>query len=239
MAKEPQKNPRSNTQKAREASVQAYMEIAEIRDNTLIMKDGSLRSVLMVSSVNFDLKSIAEQEAIIGSYQNFLNSLNFPIQILMRSKKLQLDSYLNRLQTISKEEKSQFILNQLQEYTGFIKNLLEVSQIMDKKFYIIVPFFPSVLGPGGLKKAGFFEKIGNAMNPTYKIKKKEEEFKLHQTQLMERISLLTSELGNLGVSSAQLTTRELIELFYEIYNMDTAQRQKLIEVSDLTTAVVE
>jgi type IV secretory pathway VirB4 component len=224
--------------KTGEGSVQAYIEIAEIRDNILVMKDGSLRSVVMVSSINFDLKSLAEQEAIIGSYQNFLNSLNFPVQILMRSKRLDLSSYLNKLKIVYENEQAPFIKTQLEEYTNLITNLLEVSNIKDKKFYIVVPFFPSLLGPGGLKKVGFFEKIGNAMNPTYKIKKKEEDFQLHKTQLLERVELLMGELSTLGVGAAQLTTRDLVELFYEIYNMDTAQREKLIEVSDLTSAII-
>ncbi|NTU69404.1 hypothetical protein HGB13_01050 [bacterium] len=239
MAKEIEKNPRIHQKKPGEGSVQAFLEIAEIRDNTLIMKDGSLRGVLMVSSINFDLKSMNEQESIIAGYQNFLNSLNFPIQILMRSKKLELGNYMNRLKVIKETEKSPFILNQLNEYTNFVGSLLEVSEIMDKKFYIIVPFYPTLIGATGVKKVGLFEKLGNAMNPTYKIQKKEEEFRLHHAQLSERIEMLVNELGELGVGGAQLTTKDLVELFYEIYNNETAQREKLIEVSEITTSVVE
>lgn len=237
--KEIEKNPRLHQKKPGEGSVQAFLEMAEIRDNVLIMKDGSLRGVLMVSSINFDLKSLAEQESIIGGYQNFLNSLNFPVQILIRSKKLELGNYLNRLNGLEHNEKSPFILNQLREYSNFIKSLLEVSEIMDKKFYIIIPFYPNMLSGSEIRKTGMMEKIRNAMNPTYKIEKKEEEFKLHHTQIMERISMVLNELGNLGIGGALLTTKDLVELFYEIYNNETAQRQKLIEVSELTTAVVK
>lgn len=236
--KEIEKNPRIHQKKPGEGNVQAFLEMAEIRDNVLIMKDGSLRCVLMVSSINFDLKSSGEQESIIAGYQNFLNSLNFPIQILMRSKRLELGTYLNRLSSIEKNEKSPFILNQLKEYSNFVKSLLEVSEIMDKKFYIVVPFYPNILS-GEFKKTSMIEKIKNAMNPTYKIEKKEEEFRLHHTQIIDRVSMVLNELGNLGLNGALLTTRDLIELYYEIYNSDTAQREKLIDVGELTTSVVK
>ncbi|PJA71743.1 hypothetical protein CO152_05090, partial [bacterium CG_4_9_14_3_um_filter_33_26] len=136
---------KNKKEKLKEASVQAYLEISEIRDNIIVLKDGSMRAVLMVSSINFDLKSSTEQEALILSYQDFLNSFDFPIQILIRSKKLNLDSYLHMLSERKNAETNEFLKIQLDQYVAFIKGLLEVSNIMDKKFYIVVPFFAETI----------------------------------------------------------------------------------------------
>jgi len=223
---------------SKEASVQAYLEVAEIRDDVITMKDGSLRAVIMTSSLNFDLKSPTEQEAIIVSYQNFLNSLDFPLQIVVRSKRLDLDQYLFQLDEAQKKEPSEFIKAQIEQYTSFIRSLLDVTNIMDKKFYLVVPFYASGLQTG-VQKMGLFQKIANSINPTLQQKKKEEEFQTHKTQLLERMTLIMQGLNNLGLRAAQLSTDNLIELFYEIYNLDTAQREKIRDVDILTTNVVE
>lgn len=226
---------KNKKEKLKEASVQAYLEISEIRDNIIVLKDGSIRAVLMVSSINFDLKSSTEQEALILSYQDFLNSFDFPIQILIRSKKLNLDSYLHMLSERKNAETNEFLKIQLDQYVAFIKGLLEISNIMDKKFYIVVPFFAETIQ----EKVGFFQKIGSSLNPTWAIKKKEEEFQLHKTQLLERVDLVVSALDGLGLRAAQLATIDIIELFYEIYNLETAQRERLVDVDAITSDVVQ
>lgn len=237
MSKEQQtKKPTKKTSK--EASVQAYLEIAEIRDDVLVMKDGSLRAALMISSLNFDLKSLNEQEAIILSYQSFLNSLDFPIQILIKSKKLDLNNYIFQLEERRDQETNEFIKAQIEQYRSFIKNLLEVSNIMDKKFYIAIPFYSSGL-ESGMKKIGLFQKIANTVHPTWKEKTKEEEFNTNKMQLLERVGLVVSGLTALELKAAQLSTLDLIELLYESYNLDMAQREKLIDVDTLTTNIVE
>lgn len=228
---------KNKKEKPKEASVQAYLEIAEAEDNFLVMKDGSLRAILMVSSLNFDLKSQEEQESIILQYQSFLNSLNFPLQIVIRSKRLDLDNYLFRLGEKKKKEGNEFLKIQMEQYIDFIKSLLEFSNIMDKKFYIVVPFYPS--GISNVKKIGFFEKIANSINPTLAQKNKKEEIQKHKEKLFERINLVAEGLNDLGLRAAQLSTIDLIELFYEIYNLDTAQREKLINVEDITSDIVE
>lgn len=224
--------------KIKEASVQAYLEIAEIRDNLIILKDNSLRAVLMVSSLNFDLKSEEEQEVIILSYQSFLNSLNFPAQILIRSKRLDLDNYLFQLEEKKKKELNEFIKAQIDEYINFIKSLLEISNIMDKKFYVVIPFYPSGLETG-VEKVGALQKIANSLNPTWVQKKKEEDFELHKAELLERVNLVVNGLNSLGLRAAQLATLDIIELFYEIYNLDSAQREKLTDIDALTSSFVK
>lgn len=232
-------NPRQKKQnKPGEGSVQAFLEIAEIKDDILVMKDSSMRAVLMTSSINFDLKSEQEQEGIVLSYQDFLNSLNFPIQILTRSRKLILDSYIYKINKRAANESSPFIKNQLEQYKSFITSLLDISNIMDKQFYIIVPFFPSTVGEG-VKRIGFLQNIGNAMNPTWSQSQKADEFKVRKAQLMERVSLILDGLSNVGLSAAQLSTTDLVELFYDSYNLEEAQREKLVDVDEITAKVVQ
>ncbi len=233
-----QQNPRLQTGKPIEASVQAYLEISEARDNILIMKDGSLRAVLMISSINFELKSPQEQEAIVGAYQDFLNSLNFPIQILMRSKNLQLDNYLKKVNQRIFQENSPFIKNQIEQYLNFIREMLDVAKIMDKKFYIVVPFYPSAIDITK-KKVGFVQKIGSALNPTWSEKIKTDELEIQKNQLLERVELVVSNIGNMGLVSAMLNTAELIELFYEVYNPETSQREKISDTGEITTNIVK
>lgn len=231
-------NPRQKKKKPNEGSVQAYLEIAEIRDDLLVMKDGSLRAVLITSSINFNLKSIEEQEGIIANYQNFINSLNFPLQILIRSKKLILDSYLFKVKGRIDKEKSPFIKTKLEEYQQLLKSFLDISNIMDKKFYVIIPFFSSPVDPVK-SKLGLFEKIGSALNPTYKQTKKEEEFQTHKAQIKERVGLIIDGLSAMELDAIQLSTIELIELFYEIYNHETAQREKILDISSITANIIK
>lgn len=134
------------------ASTQAYLPISEIKEGVVVMRDQSLRSVLIVSSVNFALKSEQEKDAIIASYQSFLNSLNFPVQIVASSKKLHLTNYINSLKTLGQNQTNPLLKIQTEEYSRFIEQLLEVSNIMEKRFYVVVPYFPAGVNvEGGIK----------------------------------------------------------------------------------------
>ncbi|MEA3304551.1 MAG: hypothetical protein U9Q15_02225, partial [Patescibacteria group bacterium] len=120
------------------ASTQMYLKIAEIRDNVVVMKDGSMRAVLKTSSVNFDLKSKEEQESIIYGYQQFLNSLEFPVQFLIKSRKLNIEEYLDMLRGKAQEQKNELIRKQTYEYIEYIARLVDIADIMRKDFYVIV-----------------------------------------------------------------------------------------------------
>jgi hypothetical protein len=131
----------TNTNKSHpDTSTQRYLPFSSIKENIILMKDGSSRVILKCSTINFLLKNTDEQDAIIISFQRFLNSLDFPIQILVRSKKLDIDSYLNKLNDKALKQKNSLLQNQTYEYIEYLKKLIEIAQIMKKEFYIILPY---------------------------------------------------------------------------------------------------
>ena len=213
-------------------ATQAYLEIAEIRDDIVILRDGSYRSVLLCSSVNFDLKSEDEKNAIIYAYQAFINSLTFPLQILIRSRRINLDSYLESLSGFEQNQTNELIRLQTGEYIEFIRRLIEVVNIMEKSFYVVVPHFPSGLTPTGAGRSLFSALFGR------KTKTPERSFREHQGQLTGRTQIIAQGLGSLGVRAAALNTQELIELFYTIYNPELSADQKLTQVGELTGPAV-
>jgi len=195
------------------ASTQKYVDVEEIRDGVIVLKNGSLRTVLMASSVNFDLKSTEEQDAIIAQYQNFLNSLDFPLQILITSRRFNIDPYLDFLKDKENQQTNDLLRFQISEYQKFIKNLTEVSNIMSKFFYIIVPF-----SPVETKKGGLFGKLSAMFNPKQVITDKRGAFETYKNQLWQRVDYIIEALGGTDVRLVPLKTEEAIELLYNTYN---------------------
>jgi len=210
-------------------STQDFLKFAEIKDNTIILKDGNLRQILLCSSINFSLKSEQEQNAIIFAYQNFLNSLNFPIQILMQSKKLDLSGYLEKLQKKANAQQNELLRMQTLDYTDFIKRLINLANIMDKRFYVMIPYLvPPKIGP----------KIPiGGQNPIVSLTP--EEFAQYKKELEQRAQVIQSGLGSIGIRTALLNTQQLIELLYGVYNQEEANKQKLVEADTLEGEVVE
>lgn len=214
-------------------STQAYLDIEEIKEDVVILKDGSMRAVILVSSINFDLKSEEERNSIIISFQNFLNSLTFPIQIVVYSKKIDLDDYIRKLREIEKKQATPLLKIQINEYINYIQGLLEEVNIMDKNFFVIVPFYPNVI-----EKSGFLSKIGSFLGvskPTEKISS----FESDKVQLMDRVDVVVSGLQSVGLNCVSLDTQGLIQLYYSMYNPDSSRTQKLRNVSDLTYKIIE
>ncbi len=226
-----------NQTKAQEAaaSTQAYLNIAEIKDGVIVLKDGSLRAVMMTSALNFALKSGAEQDAIIFAYQRFLNSLTFPIQILVQSRRLDLEYYTEKLDKRADEQDQELIKLQILEYTEFIKRLITVTNIMDKRFYVIVPFFP----PGTEPVKGLAKFFGTSGAKKQEAKAREESFEQGKVQLRQRVESIASGLGTLGLRAVTLNSEELVELFYSVYNPGTATKQRLMNVDELTAAQIQ
>ncbi len=203
----------SNKTNGSGASTQKYVEVDEIKDGVIILKNGSIRAVLLVSSINFELKSSDEQDAIIQQYQAFLNSLDFPLQVIINSRRLNVDPYLDFLKEKEKTQPNELLRLQISEYQNFIKNLAEVSNIMTKSFYIVVPFSPVENQEGG-----FFSKISSIMAPRQEIMKKRESFETFKNQLWQRVDHIISGLSGIGVKIVPLKTEEIIELLYNAYN---------------------
>jgi hypothetical protein len=238
--KQPSKKDAAKAQaqaKQEAASTQAYLPIREIKDGLVVMKDGSLRAVLMTSAVNFALKSSGEQDAIIFAYQRFLNSLTFPVQILIQSRRLDLDFYLDKLNKRAETQEIELVKLQTLEYTEFIKRLIAVTNIMDKRFFVVVPFYPAATETAAKGISKLFA-TDNKPKPT-DVKQSEASFQKNKVQLMQRVEALASGLGGVGLRAATLNSEELVELFYSTYNPSTATKQRLINVDELTAAMIE
>lgn len=197
-------------------STQKYVDVEEVRDGVIILKNGSLRAVLLVSSINFDLKATEEQDSIISQYQNFLNSLDFPMQVVISSRKLNIDPYLDYLKKKEKILTNELLRLQLAEYSNFIKNLADVSSIMSKFFYVVIPFYPVESSSGGLLDK-FFGSSGGQMA----VEKRRELFDTYKNQLWQRVDHVIAGLSGTGVRVTPLKTDELIELLYNSYNPST------------------
>ncbi|MFC1645285.1 hypothetical protein ACFL08_04635 [Patescibacteria group bacterium] len=203
----------SKKTKTNNSSSQKYVDVREIKGDVMVLKNNSLRAVLLVSSINFDLKSIEEQDAIIIGYQGFLNSLDFPLQIMTQSRKLDIDKYLELLKKKEKVSENELMKMQISEYSNFIKNLTDVSQIMSHYFYLVIPFYPTES-----KEGGFMSKVSGMINPKQLVVENTEMFETYKNQLWQRIDQVASGLSRIGLNATPLKTEDLIELLYSSYN---------------------
>jgi hypothetical protein len=195
-------------------TTQEFVPIKEVRDGIIVMKDGSMRAIVLSSSLNFALKSADEQEAIIYQFQNFLNSLDFSVQISIQSRQLDIRPYLATLEKQYADQLNDLLKIQIKEYIQFVKSFTESQNIMSKTFFVVIPFTPTVLGPGGDSALGKF--LPN--NKKEKSTEKSDNFEENRTQLEQRISIVQQGLMRCGIRSASLGTEEAIELFYKLFN---------------------
>jgi hypothetical protein len=225
-------------------STQNTLQIAEIRDGIVIMNDGTFRSVIMAKSINFDLMSQSEQEAVEYSYQGFLNSLYFPVQFFIRSQKVDLQPYIDKLDKIRTEHDNMLLALLMEDYIAYIDALSEQTNIMDKKFYIIIPFTPvagnAKTGQDPLvTNKGFFPGLVEMFsNKSEHIVINEATLEKAKTELRNRVQAVLSGLMQCGVKGLPLDTQELIELYYDTYNPDTATRQQLKNFNDMNADVI-
>lgn len=213
-------------------STQLFLDIAEIKNDAVVLKDGTLRAVLMVSSVNFALKSEEEQKAIVSAYVGFLNYLEFPIQIVVQSRKLNIEGYLKRLKDREKEITNELLKKQIDNYSAFVKELVELGDIMSKKFFLVVPYSP-LAEKEKAKPKGFFTKISELFAPGRVIKLKQKKFEKYHTELMQRVSHIVGNLNSMGLKSVTLDTQSLIELYYNVYNPGIAEQQRLADLDKI------
>ena len=222
-------------------STQNTLQIAEIRDGIVIMNDGSFRAVVMVKSINFDLMSPQEQESTEYAYQGFLNSLYFPIQIFIRSQKVDLQPYIEKLDKIRTEHDNMLLALLMDDYIGYIDQLAMQTNIMDKKFYIVIPFFPTVDVQKALTQSkSFFSGLVELFNKTEAhVVINEPDLIKAKDELRNRVQSVLGGLQQCGIQGLPLDTQELIELYYDTYNPDTATRQQLKNFNDLTADIVQ
>ena len=220
-------------------TTQNSLLISEIRDGMVIMSDSSFRAVIACKSINFDLMSSREREGVEFSYQNFLNALYFPIQIFIRSQRVDIGPYIDRLATIRRAQDNMLLNVLMDDYINFIDILSQEANIMDKSFFIVVPFYPA----GDLNTLkdqgkGFFGKIF-AQPKTSATKIDKATYDKAKEEIKNRVDSVTSGLFQLGVKSVQLNTKELGELYYNMYNPDTAVREPLGDFESVTSTYVK
>ena len=227
MAQTPPSQNKSTPSKSSKTSTLAFVEVGEIRDDVLVLKDGLMRGIIAVSSANFALKSGEEQQLIINAFQGVLNALEFPIQILVQSRKLNLDPYIEKLRQLEDAQQNDLLRVKMQEYIEYINQMLDQINIMKKDFYIIVGYEPTSA------KIGFFASISRALNPTKVIKKKREDFNRDKQFLNQRMDQIVSRFSSLDLKVNSLNTEQLIALMYNSYNPDTLESVRLKDVASL------
>lgn len=233
----------NNTKSARKPknpnSTQNTLLLSEVRDNMVIMADGSFRAVVACKSINFDLMSSREREGVEYSYQNFLNALNHPVQILIRSQRIDIGPYIDRLVQIRQNQDNMLLNVLMDDYIEFIDILSQEANIMDKSFFIVIPYYPK----GDLTNLveqgkGFFGKIfARPKNTITKIDT--ETYEKAKTEIKNRVNGVMAGLFQLGVQSVQLDTKELGELYYNFYNPDTAVREPLGNFDNVTATFIK
>ena len=220
-------------------SSQSTLQLSEMRDGMVVMNDGSFRAVVACKSINFDLMSDREREGVEFSYQNFLNSLNFPVQILIRSQRVDIGPYIDKLINERRSQDNMLLGVLMDDYINFIDVLAQEANIMEKSFYIVVPYFPKGDAANFVEQGkGFFGKLfARPQNTITHIDAAT--YQKAKDEIKNRVDVVISGLFQMGVQSVQLDTKSLGELYYNYYNPDTALRQPLGNFDNITTTYVQ
>ncbi len=204
-------------------ATQEFVAIDEIREGIVILKNGGLRAILMTGSRNLELESTDAQNAIISHYADFVNSFDWPLQIIIHSRKLDINSYLKLLEEKLKMQENELLKIQTAEYIDFVRSFVSLSNVMIKRFYVSVPFDPIES-----KTEGPIEKLASLVGKTPKKSTlSEETFKEHGSQLLQRVEHTILALAHVGIKASQLNTDELIELFYNLYNPEELEKHDI------------
>lgn len=225
--KKAKSNVRNRNAQNTKAAAQRFLPIAEIRNDTVLLKNGGMRAVLEIEAVNFNLKSETEQKGIIAGYQSFINSLNFPIQIVINSRRVNIDPYLKDIRTMATNQQNELLKKQTESYVKFVEKVVEVADIMTKRFYIVVPLDDEEQGrgqPNSMKQFFSWMQIDDSESRAVQRYKS---FVQKHTKLMDRINLVQSGLNSIGLIAHRVKTRDLIELYYKSYNPQISADQKL------------
>jgi hypothetical protein len=197
-------------------TTQDFVPIKEVRDGVAILEDGSMRAIVMTSSLNFALKSNDEQQSIIYQFQNFLNSINFSVQIVIQSRKLDIRPYIALLEERQNEQTNELMKIQTKEYIEFIKTFTGNTNIMTKSFFIVIPYSPAKLSLG--KKGGILSNFSRKNKKTSSTGSKSNSFEESRTQLEQRVSIVQQGITRSGIRAVQLGTEEVIEMYYKLFN---------------------
>ena len=222
----------------KQSSTQNSLLLSELRDSMVIMNDGTFRAVVACKSINFDLMSSRERDGVELSYQDFLNALYFPIQVFIRSQQVDIGPYIDKLTLLRRDEDNMLLGVLMEDYINFIDMLSQEANIMDKSFFVVIPYYPT----GDISEIldqskGFFSSIfGKKKDPVTKIDK--ETYKKAKEEIKNRVDSVVSGLIRVGVQTSRLNTKQLGELYYNIYNPDTAVREPLGDFNTVASLYV-
>lgn len=224
----------------KKATTQNSLLLSELRDSMVIMADGSFRAVVACKSINFDLMSSREREGVEFSYQNFLNALSFPIQIFIRSQRVDIGPYLDKLEAIRRGQDNMLLNVLMDDYISFIDALSQEANIMDKSFFVVIPYFPAGDLSGVVEQGkGLFGKVFGGTKQSNTVTRIDKvTYEKAKDEIRNRVDSVLSGLLQVGVQSAQLNTKQLGELYYNVYNPDTAVREPLMDFSNVTSTYV-
>lgn len=211
---------------AKQSTTQEFIPIQEIRDGIVILRNGGMRSVVLATSLNFALKSADEQNAILSEFQNFLNSLDFSIQIFAQSKKLDIRPYIALLEDRYKEQTTDLMKIQVREYIEFVKSFVESTNIMSKSFFVVVPYDPPILTAS---KNPISNMMPGKVTPASAKISSDAQFAEYRSQLEQRVAVIEQGLVRCGIRAAELGTEEVVELFYKIFN--PGETEKPIQIT--------
>ncbi len=212
-------------------STQKFLPFWEVRDDLLVLKNWWVRAILKTSSINFNLKSENEQKSLILSYQWFLNTLSFPIQIYIRSKKLDIDDYIKNIEVMWETQTNSLLKDQTKEYASYVRKLVEYANIMEKQFYVIVPI--EWISSDKKWFLDFIQDIFSwSEDSTADVKLRLEKFEKLKDKLKPRIASITAWLSNMWLKVKQINTVEIIDLLYQIYNPDISKNEKIDDLNE-------
>lgn len=221
------------------ASTQEHLDIEDIRDNIVILKNNAASAVVQTTAVNFDLLSEVEQDAMIASYSQLLNSLSFPIQVVIRSKKMDISTYLENLAVIESDQANPYLKEQIKSYRQYVADLISKNDVLDKRFYIIIPYQEISFKPNvsilsiALKLFGLQSRKVPRVNKHYLLDKA-------KIALEPKIDQIIKQLSRVGVKGRSLSTQELVELFYDIYNPTSSSEERIkTRAEEYTAPIVE
>lgn len=201
-------------------ATQEFVPIKEVRDGVIILNDGSMRAAVLASSMNFSLKSEEERTAITLQFQDFLNSLDFPAEITIQSRKLDIRPYIALLEEQYKEQLNELMKIQTREYIDFVQKFTESTNIMTKSFFVIVPYDPAIINISKGVGTGLFSKKSSEEE----VRERQATFEENRSQLEQRVAVVEQGLARCGIRTIRLGTEEVIELFYKIFNPGDSEK---------------
>lgn len=219
-------------------TTQDHLDIFDIKDNFTVLKNGTVCAVIQTTAVNFDLLSEIEQDAIIAAFSMLLNSITFPIQVVIRSRKLDISKYIEKVRKVEAKISDPLLRHQAESYRKFVQEVIKVNEVLDKKFYVVIPSKSYVSGQESGGAFSWLSKLSGVHNRRIDVNL-EKVLQEGKTELSPKVDHVIREFGRIGIKSKQMTTQELVEMYFDIYNPSNVYGQRIrTNVDDYKTAIV-